>query len=237
MKIAIMQPTFLPWIGYFAMIKKVDCFVFLDHVQFERRSWQSRNKIKLQNKEHFISLSCQKSPQKTALKDIKLDPLKKWRLNLLKTFHHAYSKSVNFQKYFTLLQEQLNSAEFLCELNIALIKQFCKDLNITTPLFYSSNMDLGGVKREDLLLKICQELKADSYLSPEGSKTYLQSEHSLKIFKECGIAIEYFEFQHPIYKQIGNDFILSLSVIDFLVNCAKPNLVFERIFQTQRTFQ
>ncbi|EAI6045393.1 hypothetical protein CAJ59_09215, partial [Campylobacter jejuni] len=69
-----MQPTFLPWIGYIYMIQKVDAFIFLDNVQFEQRSWQSRNKIKLQNNIYYISLSCQKASQKTLLKDICLDP-------------------------------------------------------------------------------------------------------------------------------------------------------------------
>lgn len=217
MKIAIMQPTFLPWLGYFTMIQRVDKFVFLDNVQFERRSWQSRNKIKLQNREFFISLSCEKAPQKTAIKDIKLSKEPKWKQILLKTFYHAYSKSPFSKRYYELLERALQK-EYLTQCNIFLIEEFCKDFKINTPFLYASNMNLQGVKREDLLLKICKELGADFYLSPEGSKNYLQSEYSLKIFKESGIEVEYFDFIHPEYRQMGKEFIAYLSAVDFLCN-------------------
>lgn len=227
MKIAIMQPTFLPWLGYFAMINEVDCFVFLDSVQFERRSWQCRNKIKLENKEHFISLSCQKAPQQTLLKDIKLCTEQKYKDKILKTLYHAYHKTYNFEKYINLLQIKLNEYENLSSLNIALIKEFCKDLGIKTPLFLSSKLNLAPAKRENLLLQICQYFNATHYLSPKGSKNYLEKEYSREIFAQNDIKISYFNFNHPIYEQVGKEFISYLGVIDFLFNVKNPKNAFE----------
>ncbi|OOX93254.1 hypothetical protein BOP99_02985 [Campylobacter coli] len=211
------------------MIHKVDQFIFLDNVQFEQRSWQSRNKIKLQNKTHFLSLSCQKCSQKTLLSDIKLSKDLRWKNKLLETLRHAYSKSINYQRYFNLIKNCLEKNKKLTDLNIELITQICKDLNITTPLIRASNLNLPEVKRENLLFEICKLFKSDSYLSPEGSRNYLDQECSKNLFKQGGIKINYFDFNHPYYKQQGSDFIAYLSVIDFLFNTKNPALEFNKI--------
>ncbi len=231
MTIAIMQPTFLPWMGYIYMIQKVDRFIFLDNVQFEQRSWQSRNKIKLQNEAYFLSLSCKKCSQKTLLYDIELSKDLKWKNKLLETLRHAYSKSINYQKYFDLVESCLEKNEKLTDLNIELITQICKDLNITTPLIRASSLDLSEAKRENLLFEICKLFRADSYLSPEGSRNYLDQECSKNLFKQGDIKINYFDFTHPCYKQQGNDFIAYLSIIDFLFNTKNPFLEFNKIIK------
>ncbi|MDL0087835.1 WbqC family protein [Campylobacter gastrosuis] len=230
MKIAIMQPTFLPWLGYFYIIKSVDKFVFLDSVQFERRSWQSRNKIKLNDKEFFLSLCCQKSPQKTQINDILLSKEPKWREKILNTIHHTYSKSINFKNYFEFLKNELFVNENLSDFNINLIKKFMSDLGIYTPIYRASKLNLSNAKREDLLLEICLSLNADSYLSPEGSRNYLQSEHSKQIFNDNKIKIEYLNFAHPIYKQQGKNFVPYLGIIDFLFNIKDPKSAFNEVF-------
>ena len=227
MKIAIMQPTFLPWLGYFEMIKDVDIFVFLDCVQFEQRSWQSRNKIKLNDKEFFISLCLKKAPQKTLISNMLLNDEKKWKNKLLLTFHHAYSKALNYARYEMLLREALFNFTHLCDLNIFLITEFCKDLGIKTPLKKASNLKLSG-KREVLLLEICKALKADSYLSPEGSKNYLEKEAARKIFKDSWVEISYFDFVHPVYKQQGKGFLEYLSALDFLMNIKNASAEFAK---------
>ncbi|EAI9960916.1 hypothetical protein C5441_06360 [Campylobacter coli] len=224
-----MQPTFLPWMGYIYMIQKVDRFIFLDNVQFEQRSWQSRNKIKLQNKAHFLSLSCQKCSQKTLLNDIELSKDLRWKNKLLETLRHAYSKSINYQRYFNLIKNCLEKNKKITDLNIELITQICKDLNITTPLIRASDLNLPKAKRENLLFEICKLFKSDSYLSPEGSRNYLDQECSKNLFKQGNIKINYFDFTHPYYKQQGNDFIPYLSIIDFLFNAKNPLMDFNKI--------
>ncbi|HBK6300855.1 TPA: WbqC family protein [Campylobacter jejuni] len=229
MTIAIMQPTFLPWMGYIYMIQKVDKFVFLDNVQFEQRSWQSRNKIKLQNKTYLFSLSCQKAPQKTLLNDIKLSKDRRWRDKLLKTLHHTYSKTINYKKYFYLLESCLINNNKLADLNIEIITEICKDLKITTPLIRASSLNLPCVKRENLLFEICKILKAQSYLSPKGSKCYLEKDYAKNLFKQGNINIKYFDFICPSYQQQGDNFIAYLSIIDFLFNAKDPYLTFQEI--------
>ncbi|EHR0430052.1 WbqC family protein, partial [Campylobacter jejuni] len=86
-------------------------------------------------------------------------------------------------------------------------------------------------KRENLLLQICNHFNANIYLSPEGSKNYLESKYSKKIFKENNIKIFYFDFIHPNYTQQGNNFIPYLSVLDFLFNVNQPKSEFQKIIQ------
>ena len=98
MKIAIMQPTFCPWIGYFVMIARVDAFVFLDCVQFQKQSWHSRNKIKVNDAPFLISLHLQKAPLQTLIQDMRLCDMQKWKTVLLKTLRQNYQKSQNFKE-------------------------------------------------------------------------------------------------------------------------------------------
>ncbi|MEE3704624.1 WbqC family protein [Campylobacter sp. CX2-8023-23] len=235
MKIAIMQPTFLPWLGYFYMINSVDKFVFLDSVQFERRSWQSRNKIKLNDREFTISLSTQKTAQTTKISDIKLLSEDKWRKKILNTIYHAYKKSVNFDYYFQILSSAIMQCESLADLNISLITKFMQDLDIKTPIYKSSQLSQSNAKREELLLRICQDLKAASYLSSQGSKSYLQTKHSMDIFANSKIDIEYLNFTHPAYNQKGKNFIPYLGIIDFLFNETSPKESFNKIILEQNS--
>ena len=197
-----MQPTFLPWMGYFKMIEAVDCFVFLDNVQFEKRSWQSRNKIKLGQKEFFLSLSLKKASQKTFINEMLLSDDEKWKNKLLLSFTHGYSKSLNFKKYYELLSFALFNFSNLSKLNIFLIESFCKDLGLKTPLLKASDLKVEG-KKEGLLLEICKHLGAKAYLSPEGSKPYLAKPEANELFEKAGIEIFYFDFEHPIYRHGG----------------------------------
>ncbi|AJC88231.1 WbqC family protein [Campylobacter insulaenigrae] len=234
MKIAIMQPTFNPWLGYIYMIASVDIFVFLDNVQFEKRSWQNRNKIKLNNQCHLISINLQQSPQKTPLNQIYINEDSRWKNKFLDTFYHAYSKSANFNIYFSFLKNQLNHCKKLVDFNISLIDFFCQNLNIKTPLLKASNLNIVDKKREDLLLEICKQLNADKYLSPEGSKDYLEKEYAKTIFQQANINVEYLDFIHPTYKQLGKDFLPYLGIFDFIVNEKKADTKFKEIIELNR---
>ncbi|MFY0746318.1 WbqC family protein [Campylobacter sp. LH-2024] len=234
MKIAIMQPTFNPWLGYIYMIEKVDAFVFLDNVQFERRSWQNRNKIKLQNQIFMLNLITKKAPQKTSLIDIFLNNEKKWKEKFLKTIYHGYSKSVNFEKYYFFLEQNLYQEKKLVDFNINLILKICKDLDIKTPTYRSSSMSIALEKKEKLILNICKSLKADDYLSPEGSKNYL--ENSSELFKNENINIKYFNFIHPTYFQQGDNFIPYLGSLDFVFNERNLLLKFKEMIKENESF-
>jgi len=218
MKIAISQPTFFPWSGYFALIDYVDEFIFLDIVQFDKRSWQQRNYIKLNGNKHLITvpvISKNKFNQK--INEVKIDYSNFQVSKFLKTIETAYKKSYYFDLYFDIFKEILNKKHiFLSKLNLDIIFAVCKLLNIDYKFTDASSLNFNScIKKIDLLDFICKEKKTDSYISTIGSLGYLGD---LKIFPQSKASINYFHYKISDYRQIGDNFISYLSVLDLLFN-------------------
>ena len=220
--VAIMQPTYLPWIGYFDLIDQSDIFVFLDSIQFDKRSWQQRNRIKNTNGELLLTvpvLSKRKRDQK--IKEVQIDTNQKYLPNHLRTISNNYSKTTYFREYQTEFSELYeHDYKFLADLNITLIKWFAMKLGIQVEFIRSSSLETSG-RKVSLLANICEKLSADHYLSPQGSKTYIEENN---LFLKNGIRLSYQEFRHPRYKQLWGDFIPYLSIIDLLFNEGEKSL-------------
>jgi hypothetical protein len=127
-----MQPTYLPWLGYFDLIRSVDHFVIYDHVQFEKQSWQQRNRIRNKDGEIMLTVPVRhESGLERTLRDVKIDYSRNILDKHLKSIQLSYSKTNNFKTIFPLLEEIYNQHKvFLYELNIELIKLGMKFLNI-----------------------------------------------------------------------------------------------------------
>ncbi|WP_281630269.1 WbqC family protein [Vibrio sp. St2] len=214
MKVAIMQPTYIPWVGYFAMMNSVDRFVILDHVQFSRRSWQQRNRILSNGKEQLLSLSVRKADRSTPINEIELTEPNGNFGKHLKTIHQSYSKSEYFDLYYNDLLCLSNEVTSLCDLNVKLINYIKEQLSIETELIFSSNLNVEGTKSE-LMFNICSKLGATSYLSAMGSKEYMESESGFDFNK---VSVEYFDYKPKSYPQGLNDFVPYMSALDLLFN-------------------
>jgi hypothetical protein len=217
MKIAIMQPTYLPWIGYFDLIRSVDAFVIYDHVQFEKQMWQQRNRIRNKNGEILLSLSVQH--QQGVIKpinEILLDNKAPFLLKHLRSIELAYGRSLNFKEIFPELKEIYSQPYYnLVDVNMAFIKYGMKKLGLTSPIVFSSSLDIQG-KKVEALVDVCKKLKADKYLSPARAKVYIDENN---IFASSGIELIYQDYEHPVYTQQNfKEFISHLSFIDFLMN-------------------
>lgn len=225
-KIAIMQPTYLPWLGYLAMVEKVDQFVFLDNVQFDHRSWQQRNRIKTSDGELWLTLSVrQKGQQDQKIQDVMCLDLAKDIKKHLASMVHAYKKSKNYDVFFPMLAEHINNAmlnskDSLSEFNMSLVQFLCSYVGINTEFIRASMIPVTGAK-EILLANICEYLGADKYLSPPGSKVYLDDSD---IFKSRAISIDYHVYNHPEYPQLHGAFIPCLSSIDAFMNVSQDEL-------------
>ncbi len=211
-----MQPTFMPWLGYFAMIREVDKFVILDHVQFNRRSWQQRNQILNNQIVKWLSVPVyQKGNYEEKIKNIKINYNQNFPQKILNQIYEGYKNA----KYFSLFYEYLENIFkkefiFLCDLNSYFIKSIAKELSFTTEFINSSDLDLAGSK-DKLIFNICKKLNANFYLSPEGSKNYIDNSN---YFTESKINLNYHTYKHPKYKQISNSFVSHLSIIDLIFN-------------------
>ena len=220
-----MQPTYLPWIGYFGMIDRADVFVFLDTVQFARRSWQQRNRIKTANGPQMLTVPVhKKGARDQKIAEVQIDSESHFAEKHIRAIEHALSKAPYFKDYaadlFALLQTDNPN---LAELNISLITWLSDALGISSRFLRSSAIEASGAKA-DLLANICEALGGEVYISAPGSREYIESSDA---FSTHGIEVAYHHYEHPVYPQLYGDFEPYLSTIDLLFNVGPQSL--ERI--------
>lgn len=217
--IGIMQPTYMPWMGYFSMIDQTDAFVFLDNVQLAGRSWQVRNKIKLNDKEKMLTIPVDKSVNRDE-RMINNTPYmgEAWKKSHLQTIHQAYRKSLFYKEVMEFLEPlYLKVYSSVGKMNIVLISEICRQIGIGTQLHLASELPVNGHK-DDLLVEICQALKSDVYLSAQGSAVYIEKDTAGGAFVRHGIELLYLNYEHPEYGQQGEHFIAYLGIYDLLFN-------------------
>jgi hypothetical protein len=218
-KILITQPTFLPWLGYFDLIDQADILVFLDDVQLDKRSWQTRNKIKLGQIEKWITIPIlSKNLSKQKIRDTLINN-EQFKINkLFNLILHSYGKSKFYSKYNLELFDILKSATLnfkLIELNLKLINFLLLNFGINKNIYYSSSLNIDK-KKSSKIIEICKKFKCNFLISTYGSRSYL--EEDVSFFKENKIKIFLHNYDHPIYKQVTDPFISHISALDLLFN-------------------
>jgi len=219
---AIMQPTYLPWMGYFDLMDQCDLFVILDSVQFEKRSWQQRNRIKTPSGELMLSVPVlSKGRFDQEIREVQIDTAKNFQEGHLKAIKFNYAKAKYFDRYMGGLEEiLLKKHKILADFNVELILWLKNALNIQTSLLRSSDLNVAG-KKAELLVGICRSIGAGGYVSPQGARVYIEG---TDIFPKNNIELRYQEFEHPIYTQMFGDFIPYMSVVDLLFNEGEKSL-------------
>ena len=208
----IMQPTYLPWLGYFDLINSADVFVFLDHAQYSKQSWHQRNKIRDKNGEPMLTIAVTKeSSKEKPINNVLIDLNKKPLVKHFKSIQANYAKSKNYTEVYPELEKIYSKKHTkLVDLNIDLIKYGCQKMEIKTELVLSSSLNLHQPKVEGII-EICKHLECDHYLSPVGSKSYIEEND---IFCKNNIGLSYQNYEHISYQQINYpDFISHLSFI------------------------
>lgn len=228
MRAVILQPMYLPWMGYFGLIDIADVFVFYDDVQFVKRSWHQRNKIKMPNG-NWIWLTVpviQNPDKKININEVMINNSIKWAEKHWKSIKHAYTKAPFFKDYAPIFEEIYKKEwTYLSNLNIALIEKISDLLGLKNDkkFIYSSELKVEG-KKTDRLINILTKIGADEYISGPTAKAYIDSNK----FKEAGITLYWYEFNHPTYPQLYGDFIPYMSVIDLLFNVGENALNYIR---------
>ena len=217
MKIAINQPTYLPWVGYFDLIDQVDLFVVLDNVQFVKQSWQQRNRIRTGNGLQWLTVPVVfRGRLGQLIKDVEIrDP--EFVRDHIRAIELAYRRSPFFAQYFPSFCERLEELRegLLLDLNSGLISWALEILKIKTPLVRASCLGVGG-KRTELLANVCEAVGATEYFSPLGSAEYLLAEQD--VLRRLGVDIWFQNYEHPRYRQLFTPFESFASVIDLLFN-------------------
>lgn len=216
MIISVHQPQYLPWLGYFDKIMKSDIFVFLDNVQYKKREFQNRNKIRTKNGWLWLTIPVvTKERYYQKISEVEIDNTQHWQKEHWETIKMYYHQAKYFQNYKDFFEKIYSSKwDKLSSLNVEIIKYLLECLEIRTPIYFESELGLSGEATERII-NICKKFKADTYLSGIGGKDYLDESR----FDLENIKLVYQDFKHPTYPQVYPGFEPYMSVIDLLFNC------------------
>ncbi len=212
MKLGIMQPYFMPYIGYWQLIKAVDKYVIFDDVNYIKKGWINRNNILVNGNKKLFTISLHNASQNKLINEIAIaDDFEKFD----KTIIMAYSKAPYFKQVNALLHEIYAYPKDNLALFVAnSIKKVVDYLEIKTELILSSKLDKDNfLKGQDKILAICRELKADTYINAIGGKELYEKQK----FQEKGLNLFFLEPTITEYKQLSGEFVGGLSMIDIMM--------------------
>jgi hypothetical protein len=217
MKVAVHQPQYLPWLGYFHKIAKCDLFIFLDDVQYKKREFQNRNKIKTQNGPLWLTVPVlTKGAYSQNICDVKTDPTEyHWQVSHWKSIELNYRHSPCFNEHSDFFSElYARKWDSLMDVSLEIIRYTMKYLGINTPVKMSSEFSVTTASTQRII-DLCKATGADAYLSGAGGRDYMDT----GLFASNNIALEFQQFEHPKYPQQFGEFEPYLSIIDLLFNC------------------
>jgi hypothetical protein len=216
MKLVVMQPTYLPWVGYFDLMDQSDTFVFYDTVQFEKQSWQQRNRIKTAQGPQWLTVPVYQSLGQR-IDAVRTNNATPWRHKHWMALVTNYSRAPFWGQYGPMFKAVYDEAwESLAELNIRLITDIAQALGVASKTVRASSLMAFGGHKEEPLVSLCSHLGATTYLSPIGAKAYLTSDD---LFRRQGVALEFHTYEHPVWPQQFGAFVPHVSAIDLLLHC------------------
>jgi len=212
-KVAIVQSAYIPWKGLFDMINMVDTFIFFDSVQFTKRSWINRNRIKSPFGDRWITVPVHGSTTK------KIDEVEiknqEWEKSHFDSLKQSYIKSPYWKDVESIIEPIYGeNLRYISEVNQTFIKSISSYLGIKTDFLNSSDIDQKG-KKSERLISIMENIGADSYLSGPAAKNYIGDE-----FTQAGIDLQWMDYSgYPVYSQPHGDFRHDVTVLDLIASC------------------
>jgi len=212
MKLAVMQPYFFPYLGYWQLINAVDHFVIFDDVNYRKRSYINRNSLLVNGRQHDVTLELSGASQNRLIRDINIGNNGE---KILKTIFLAYSKAPCFKQVYSLLESVLRTDEIrLVNLLADSLSVFSEYMKIDTTISFSSDLDNNAAYTgKNRLIDLCTRLGADEYINSIGG----QQLYTRQDFAEQNIQLNFLQSKLPPYKQFGEAFVPGLSIIDVLM--------------------
>lgn len=218
-KVAILQSNYIPWKGYFDMIASVDEFILYDDMQYTRRDWRNRNKIKTPQGVQWLTVPVLvKGKYHQKIRETEIDG-SAWSLSHWKTLTQNYRRALHFTEIASWLEPIYvnESYHYISQLNRRLIEAVCEYLGIFTVISNSWGYELSGNKTERLR-NLCLQAGGTEYISGPAAKDYLDE----KIFSHMGIKLTWFDYSgYTEYPQLWGEFIHGVTILDLLFNCGK----------------
>lgn len=224
MKLAIMQPYFFPYIGYFQLIAAVDLFVVYDNIKYTKKGWINRNRLLRNGQDATFTLPLKSASDALDIRERELaDDFNRGKL--LNQFRGAYQSAPFFAQTFPLVErvvrhEEGNLFRFLHHA----LAQTCEHLGLSTPFRISSEVAIDHrLQNQDKVLAMCEALHADTYVNAIGGKT--MNLYSSDAFRQRGIDLKFIRSRPIAYPQFGGPFVPWLSIVDVMMFNAKEEIM------------
>jgi len=226
MNVVILQPSYIPWRGYFHQISKADLFIFYDNVQYDKHGWRNRNQIKTAQGKQWLTIPVHSGGATDGLliKDAKIDWSRPWAANHWKALSFAYAKAPHFRQYASLLEPFYQRCDqLLADFTIDLTISLARELGISHTKFMRSS-EIPGIdgQKTDRLIQILTSVGTTHYISGPSAQDYIEQDK----FDAAGITLEYMVYDYPEYPQLYPPFEPQVSILDLLFMTGPNSLQF-----------
>lgn len=222
MRVAILQPSYLPWLGYFDQMFKSDVFVVYDDVQYDKNGWRNRNRIKTPQGPQWLTVPVLTKGRNFPLnREVEINNTVSWQEKQLRSIVQNYTKAPFFNEHIGPVRGVLERHwRLLTELNMAFIHVLMERLALKTRIYFSSDLKIPNMGKTERLIKVCQYFGADTFLEGDRGRDYIDE----TLFMRAGIQLEFHGYTHPVYHQLYGKFVPYMSVIDLLFNHGDDSL-------------
>lgn len=216
MKCVILQPSYVPWRGYFHQIQKADLFVFYDDVQYDDRGWRNRNRIKTEQGTRWLTIpvfSQGVQVTRTPIREVRISWDRPWARKHWETIRHAYGRAPHFARYAPLLESFFaRRDDFLADFTIELTVALARELGLERTRFLRSH-ELGVAgSRTERLLALLAAVGCDHYISGPSAREYIEEDK----VAAAGVTLEYMRYDYPPYEQLHPPYDPQVSILDLL---------------------
>ncbi|PCJ89774.1 MAG: hypothetical protein COA57_01055 [Flavobacteriales bacterium] len=218
MIISIIQPCFVPWLGYFEQIARADVFVYMDDVQYTKKDWRNRNRLKSPYGIKNIHVPVQKPSRDTLLMDVLISYNENWEDTFLNKLREWYKTTKYFDEIYNLIEAPvLKKYEKLVDFNYDLNHQILQHMGINTPIYFTSDIPRKSNGKNERIVEICKHHHANMLYDGKSAQNFIE----MQLFRENGIEVIFQDYKHPSYTQLCGTFAPQLSIIDLLMNTGK----------------
>ncbi len=212
-KIGILQPVYLPWIGYFEQMALTDLFVHYDTVQHTRRDWRNRNRIVMGGAEQLLTVPTRKTALDTPITEVEISYEQTWQKKHLKQLRLAYGSTPYFQPLFDEIAAVIERApQYLWDLDTRLVAVMARHFGIDTPTAFASEVPDQSADKNQRIIDVCKHFGADILYDGKSAQDFID----MDLFAENGIEVIFQDYQHPVYPQGKGDFLSHMSALDLL---------------------
>lgn len=222
MVIGILQPGYLPWLGFFEQLHRCDVFVIYDDVQYDKDGWRNRNRIKTANGVQWLTVPVHVNfNERPLINEVRIDNKVNWRKKNLASIRHNYSRAPFFRDYIHIFEDAYSRDwEYLVDIDVHFILKLSESLGLGgRKIVRSSGLDITG-DRIQRLINICRLFEGDTFYEGAAGMNYIDQAS----WTEHGIRVEFQDYAHPVYRQLYGEFVPHLSVIDLIFNHGEESL-------------